>query len=183
METKQIEELVAKYNEGLADPAEVKLIEQLIESGGIELTQLRELDLLNKEVLKMEAPSPSIRLDDQFYSLLTKEKKKLVNGRFTFSIPDWNIVFPRLAFVSVVLIAGFAGGYYFNRPSQNQEVHVLTQQVSDLREMMVFSLLEKESATDRLKAVGLTSEMNQVSQKVTDALFKTMNHDDTEPAG
>ena len=178
METKQIEELVAKYNEGLADPAEVKLIEQLIESGGIELTQLRELDLLSKEVLKMEAPSPSIRLDDQFYSLLTKEKKKLVNGRLTFSMPDWNIVFPRLAFVSVVLIAGFAGGYYFNRPSQNQEVHVLTQQVSDLREMMVFSLLEKESATDRLKAVGLTSEMNQVSQKVTDALFKTMNQDD-----
>ena len=55
---------------------------------------------------------------------------------------------------------------------------MLTQQVSDLREMMVFSLLEKESATDRLKAVGLTSEMNQVSQKVTDALFKTMNQDD-----
>jgi len=42
----------------------------------------------------------------------------------------------------------------------------------------VFSLLEKESASDRLKAVSLTSEMNQVSQKVTTALFKTMNGDE-----
>ena len=150
METKQIEELVAKYNEGLADPSEVKLIEQLIESGAIELTQLRELDLLNQEVFTLEVPSPSIRLDDQFYSLLTKEKKKLVNERFLFSMPNWNVLFPRLAVASIVLIAGFAGGYFFNRPSQNQEVHILTQQVSDLREMMVFSLLEKESATDRL---------------------------------
>ena len=138
METKQIEELVAKYNEGLADPAEVKLIEQLIEAGAIELTQLRELDLLNQEVLKIEVPSPSIRLDDQFYSLLIKEKNKLVGGRFTLSMLKWNVLLPRFAFASLVLIAGFAGGYFFNSPSQNQDVHLLTQQVSDLREMMVF---------------------------------------------
>ena len=57
-------------------------------------------------------------------------------------------------------------------------MHELTQQVSDLREMMIFSLLEKESASERIKAVNLTSEMNEVSEKVTDALFKTMNRDE-----
>ena len=178
MEKKQIAEVIAKYNEGLADPSEVKLIEQLIEGGEVELTQLRELTLLNDQLLKIEDPSPSIRLDDQFHSMLTKEKGKQKRGRYSFAMPDWNVLVPRLAFASIVLITGFAGGYFFNRPAQHSEVHELTQQVSDLREMMVFSLLEKESATDRLKAVGLTSEMDQVSAKVTAALFKTMNQDD-----
>ena len=80
METRQIEELIAKYNEGLADPSEVKLIEQLLEAGEVELTQLHELNLLDEQLLKLEEPSPSIRLDDQFYSLLSDEKKKQRKG-------------------------------------------------------------------------------------------------------
>ena len=178
MEKKQKDEAIAKYNEGLADPSEVKLIEQLIETGEVELTQLRELNLLDEQLIKLEDPSPSLRLDDQFRSFLAEEKRKQIKGSFSFATPDWNVLLPRLAFASIVLIAGFVGGYFFNKPLQNTEVHELTQQVSDLREMMVFSLLEKESATDRLKAVGLTSEMDQVSVKVTAALFKTMNQDD-----
>ena len=178
METKHREELIAKYNEGLADPSEMKLIEQLIEAGEIQLTQLRELSFLDEQWTKMETPSPSLRLDDQFHALLAAEKKKQRKGSFSFPMPDWNVLLPRLAFASLVLIAGFIGGYLFNRPSENSEVHELTQQVSDLKEMMVFSLLEKESASERLKAVSLTNEMNQVSEKVTDALFKTMNRDE-----
>jgi hypothetical protein len=41
MEANKIDELVAKYNEGLADPSEVQQIEFLLESGHVELTQLR----------------------------------------------------------------------------------------------------------------------------------------------
>ena len=50
--------------------------------------------------------------------------------------------------------------------------------MSDLKEMMMLSLLEKESATDRLKAVSLSEDMGQASQKVTSALMQTLNHDD-----
>ena len=54
----------------------------------------------------------------------------------------------------------------------------LSQQVVDLKEMMMLSLLEKESATERLKAVSLTSEMYSASQKVTNALLETLNNDE-----
>ncbi|MBK7652828.1 MAG: hypothetical protein IPJ20_21615 [Flammeovirgaceae bacterium] len=43
VERKQIDELVAKYNEGLADPAEIKLMEKLIAAGEVDLTSLHEL--------------------------------------------------------------------------------------------------------------------------------------------
>ena len=177
MEKLQKEELVAKYNEGLADPAEIKLIEQLIESGELDLIQLRELAGLDEQIQKIEVPIPSINVDDQFYAALANEKKAL-KMKTSFSIPDWNFLFPRLAVAAILILIGFSAGYFVQSPSENKEVSQLTQEVSELKEMMMLSMLEKESATQRLKAVSLTSDMDQVSEKVTNALFATLNHDE-----
>jgi hypothetical protein len=177
MEKKQIEELVEKYNEGLADPAEVKIIEQLLESGEISLTQLQELSKLDAHLQYMETATPSLKLDDHFYAALATEKQK-TKSTFSFGIPDFNFLFPRVALAVVLLVMGFTAGYLLKPSEANKEVSVLTQEVSELKEMMMLSLLEKESASQRLKAVSLTSEMDQVSDKVTDALFVTLNQDE-----
>jgi hypothetical protein len=179
MEKKQIDELLAKYNEGLADPAEVKWIEQLMEAGEIELTQLRELEFFDHQIQKMISPVPSIHLDDKFYNTLAVEKQAGKDQLSTrFSWPSWNTFFPKLALGTFLILVGFSAGYFIQSPSSKNEVSQLTQEVSDLKEMVMLSLLEKESATQRLKAVSLSSEMNQVSEKVTNALFTTLNHDE-----
>lgn len=177
MEKMQREELIAKYNEGLADPSEIKLIEQLIESGNIDLTQLRELSGLDEQIQKMESITASMHLDDQFYAALASEKNAL-KARASFSISDWNFLFPRLAVAAILILIGFSAGYFIPSPSDKNEVSQLTKEVSELKEMMMLSMLEKESATQRLKAVSLTSEMDQASEKVTNALFATLNHDE-----
>jgi hypothetical protein len=177
MEKTQIEELVAKYNEGVADPKEIKLIEQLIESGEIELTQLRELSGLDEQIHKMKTLSPSLNLDDRFYTALANEKKH-IKKETSFSIPSLSFLFPRLAMAAVLILSGFSVGYFLQSPAQKSEVVELSQEVSNLKEMMMLSLLEKESATQRLKAVSLTSEMNEVSDKVTNALFLALNKDE-----
>jgi hypothetical protein len=177
MEQTKINELLAKYNAGLADAAEIKAIEQLIESGKIELAQLQELSQLDSQISQFNAGSPSTRLDVQFYSALAQEKKQNEKRSFSLTI-DWNSLFPRLALAASLLIAGFVGGYLLKSPSQDKSVVQLTQQVSELKEVMMLSMLEKESATERLKAVSLTSGMDQVSKKVTSALFKTLNGDE-----
>lgn len=177
MEEKQLNELVAKYNEGVADPAEVRLIEQLIEQGKLDLLQLNELSALDAQLVNLPEESPSLALDDRFYSMLDMEKKKVQQSAFSFSLPEWKMVWPRLAVAATLLMAGFLGGYWLKSPSQSSEVQALTQQVTDLKEMMMLTLLQKESATDRLKAVSLTSEM-PASTKITDALFETLNRDE-----
>lgn len=176
MEKKMIDELVAKYNEGLADPAEVRALEQLIEQGALELTQLRELTSFDEQLTKSEVPMPSMRLNDQFYSMLSEEKGKLNKG-FSFQLPSWNVLLPRFAFAAALMVISFVGGYFLQRPSGNPDAQQLTQQVGELKEMMMLSLLEKESASERLRAVSLTNDMVQVSDKVTQALFQTLNHD------
>ena len=97
MEKNSVEELIAKYNEGLADPMEIKLIEQLLEDGLVALTQLRELHLLDEQLTRTEAPAPSLELDAKFYAMLSEEKRKLQKAAIPFRMPDWNVLFPRLA--------------------------------------------------------------------------------------
>ncbi len=169
------EDLVAKYNEGLADPAEIAEIERLIESGAVELTELRQLDALNARILAAEDPSPSMRTDDRFYAMLAAEKRK--QRGFSIQWPTWSVLMPRVAFASVILIAGFAAGYWLRQPAPSGDVAVLKEEVSDLKEMVMLSLLENESASDRMRAVSLTNEMDMASAKVTDALFAALNSD------
>jgi predicted small integral membrane protein len=178
MEKNNIEELILKYNEGLADPSEIKMIESLIERGSIDLTRLNSLHQLDEQMDSMIDPVPSMRLDDQFRTWLSSEERKAQRRVFEFAWPNWSFLAPRLAVACVLILAGFAVGTFVQRPGGNAEVSALTKEVSTLKEMMMLSLLEKESATDRLKAVSLTSEMNNVSQKVTQALFQTLNEDE-----
>lgn len=178
MEKEKIEELIMKYNEGQGDPSEIKTIEQLIEDGTIELSQLRDLKALEAQVLRIESPVPTADLDDRFYQMLASQKRE---GRgFSWSgFFSWPELAPKLALASIMLLIGFFVGYLFMpSPQSTKEVAMLSQEISDLKEMMMLSLLEKESATERLKAVSLTSEMPSVSTKVTSALLQTLNNDE-----
>ncbi len=169
------EELLSKYNEGLADPAEIEALEKLIEEGAVELTQLRELKAFDDRITRIDEGAPSLQLDDRFYALLGAEKRR--QKGFTIQWPTWSFLMPRLALTSVLIFMGFAGGYWFQRPGRGSDVSSLTKEVSELKEMMMLSLLEKESASDRLRAVSLTGEMGSMSATVTEALFKTLNND------
>jgi len=175
MEKNRAKELVVKYNEGVVDPSEIQELELLIEKGIVSLMELKNLKLLEDNLMNTPDPNPSMELDNRFYSMLKEEKAK--ERTFRFQWPQWNLMMPKSSFALAILVAGFAGGYWFNQPQKRSEVASLTKEVTDLKEMVMLSLLEKESATDRLKAVSLTSEMSQASKKVTEALIKTLNED------
>lgn len=177
MEQQRVHELIIKYNKGLADPAEIRQLEELIEDGKVPLTALSNLHQLTEVIEKMSDPTPSMDLDHRFYAMLKAEKEKSSSKFFSISWPQLNLLLPRLAFGLVLIIAGFAGGYLLNKPAQQNDVMSLTKEVTDLKEMVMLALLEKESATDRLKAVSLTSEMGQASSTVTRALIQTLNQD------
>jgi hypothetical protein len=176
MEKVEKDALITRFNSGEATEAECKIIETLIANGELELTDLTDIQNLAKSVDSLYDPSPSIHLDDRFYALLAKEKRKAQG--FSFSLPEWNALWPRLAFAICFTGIGLWIGYSVANKKTQSSVTQLTQEVGDLKEMMMLSLLEKESATERLKAVSLTNDMSSASKNVTDALIKTLNYDD-----
>ena len=178
MNREQINNLLEKYNNGNASEHDLIQVEQLLENGLIQLEDLHDLEVVSDKLERVEYPVPSPDLDVQFYQMLAAEKRRherhSTKSWFTFSAFS-----PAFAFASITFIAGILLGYFILRPasSSTDQIRALTTEVNDLREMMMLSLLEKESATDRLKAVRLSQEIGEVSSSVTRALIATLNND------
>jgi hypothetical protein len=173
------DELIAKFKQGILTPGEEHQLEKMIEKNEVALEELDGLQQLQDYILAIETPSPSIDLDAKFHQMLAEHKRSSMTKTWKqwFQLPE---LMPRFAIAAVTLLIGLAAGYFI-RPktsADGSEMSKVREEVASLKEMMMLSLLEKESATDRLKAVNLTQEMDQASQKVTAALLKTLNNDD-----
>jgi hypothetical protein len=58
-----------------------------------------------------------------------------------------------------------------------KQLEELTAQVSEMREIMMKSLLQNPSASERIRGVSYTSEIKTVNPGVIDALLTTLNND------
>lgn len=178
MKAENIQELLYRYNSGQAGADEIKEIERLIAEGLIQLEDIEGFEKIEGHILTMKTPEPSSALDTRFFQMLRQEKNASAKSTWS-SFFDWNAFVPRVAFAAVTLLLGLAVGYLLRAPGHKEEqIAALGEEISVLKEMMMLSLLEQESATDRLKAVNLTQEMDQASMKVTSALLQTLNNDE-----
>ncbi|HYC84401.1 MAG TPA: HEAT repeat domain-containing protein [Chryseosolibacter sp.] len=179
MNDMHIRDLIQKFNAGNLTTAEQLEFERLIEAGQVDPATLEALAPVGQKLDSIEFPSPSADLDDRFYRMLALQKRQARSGFSWSQFFSWPEFAPKLAFASIALVIGIAVGYWV-KPAPGPDVQYarVTNELAQLREMMMLSLLEKESATERLKAVNLTQEMHQVSNKVTGALIQTLNSDE-----
>ncbi|HET6256425.1 MAG TPA: HEAT repeat domain-containing protein [Puia sp.] len=64
------------------------------------------------------------------------------------------------------------------KPSaESKQLEALTAQVHEMRELMMLSLLQNPSASERIRAVSYTSEIRHVNPNIAAALLATLNND------
>jgi len=101
--------------------------------------------------------------------------------RFYVQPPENRGLWLKIAAAFILVIAGFAAGFMVNRPviaySNKQQVDSLSAQLHDMRQMIMLSLLENPSASERIRGVSYTSEISQVNTKMINALLATLNND------
>jgi hypothetical protein len=61
--------------------------------------------------------------------------------------------------------------------SESKQLEALTAQVHEMRELMMLSLLQNPSASERLRAVSYTSDIRHVNPNIAAALLATLNND------
>ncbi|MES2329336.1 MAG: zf-HC2 domain-containing protein [Bacteroidota bacterium] len=89
----------------------------------------------------------------------------------------------QMAYTIVLVIIGLGFGYLINRQSPNsgyankQEITALNKEVHEMKEMMMLSLLENPSASERIRGVSYTSEIKSANKEVIDALLYTLDND------
>lgn len=177
MDHGKIQKLIEQFNANSLTAEGQAELERLIENGEVSLDQFGAIGKLDQQIGKLDLGAPAKDLDDRFYQMLALEKASLAQSFSWKRFFSWPRLMPKLAFAGLSLIIGIAIGFFVQPAPKTDDMQSLRQEVRDMKEMMMLSLLEKESATERLKAVSLTEQMDGASTAVTQALIKTLNED------
>ena len=180
------EKLISGYKAGNQTESERSEMEAAIAAGHLDLDELDTFTHFNNRLLAVPVPTPSERLRSNFYQMLAEEKRinktspgfgqwliGLVNNlKNEFSLG-------RLAYGLILISLGVVLGLY-TRPEKTTDgdkLVALTAEMQQLKKMMMLTLLEQPAATERLKAVNLTADMEQADDKVIRSLLQTLNND------
>ena len=87
-----------------------------------------------------------------------------------------------VAWSAVLLVIGiFAGSYYGNRPTRpiaNQdEIAAMHTELTNMRQLVVLSMLQQQSASERLQGVSWSQQEEHLDPQVMSALLHTLRFD------
>ena len=188
MKKEKLEELVAEYLNGDMSPQQKEEFKKILKQNGFALNELLELENLFNQLDDFEVPEPSEKMDEYFYSLLEefKEKEQKSDQKKENAVSFFQSFFPQkyipqIAYSLLLLIIGWAAGAWI-LPSSRYENQIvqMTSQIQDMREMMMLTMIDQPSATERIKAVNLTNNFETADDKIVHALLKTLNNDENE---
>ena len=168
---------IMDYLDDPEDPEKQATVQQLIAAGELSEHELTQWTTTFHQTRQLAQPVPSDRLRANVYDIIRRETPR---QEHTFSwLPDWwyhSAV--QLAGATLLVLLGVALGFWL-RPTSAYETQLtaLSGEVQRMREMMILTLLEQPSATQRLKAVSISTELSQTDEKIYQALLKTLNHD------
>lgn len=138
----------------------------------------------NLEVL--ETPQPSLEAKDRFNAMLKgyQEGIEATPGnqlsQFFKDLVNWwqGSYIPQAIMGIALLLLGIQIGFNLQNGNNEQQVSGLTKEVQEMKEMMMLTLMEQQSASQRLRAVNMSYEINDQNNRITEVLLKTLSNDE-----
>lgn len=194
MNCKDIQAKLIDYLDGRLDEASTTEIEEHLSACAAcsrEMEDVQEL-MTAMETTSLETPPAALR--DSFNMMLQSELNMQTTtniieefptatqppatdaGIFRFSSPLWRVA------AAVILVAGGIGIGMTLRPkpaepSAREEIADMRKELKEMKEEVLFNLINDESASQRIKAVSYVDGMASPDQPVIGALVNTLNHD------
>lgn len=139
-----------------------------------EYEQLKEVMNLMEKEEELE-PDPIGR--DHFLEMLESEKSRSSGneGKDINIQLSWNTLYKVAAAIALVML-GFFGSKMINQ--DNNEMLALQQELQETRELVLLSMMKQESASERIKGVMASYDLDQGDEEIVNALVNAMNNDD-----
>jgi hypothetical protein len=139
--------------------------------------------------LPLEEPSRALRAN--FYQMIEAYRLGLQSGAGVVQKPspveagrEWlKRLWPRnpllqLATAGLALVFGLVAGHLYTTRGHDQErIAQLSTEMQHMRQLVALSLLQQQSASDRLQGVSYSVRMEPADEEVLSALVDTLNHD------
>ncbi len=184
-ETREI--MILDYLNGELEGEQLKQFEGLLAAGEINKDEVEQMAYMLNGLGEIPVPEPGIQMEMRFYDMLAHELKAertkvqpdgWLNAMQAFLQTAWPA---RLAYSLLVFVVGFAIAWKVapkaGPSAPEHDLQALSLEVKQMKEMLVFTLLEQSSASERIKAVNLSQGLDEADQRILEALFKTLDND------
>lgn len=126
-----------------------------------------------------EEPGPNVRA--RFYQMLEayeegrrERESPKPSGFWSFlRQPAFQVGFS----VAMLALGIFAGSQFFGNRGSHEEVATLKSEVQNMRQLVALSLLQQQSASDRLRGVNYSYRVEPSDTEVLSALLRTVKTD------
>lgn len=184
----RVADLVPDYLAGTADAAARAELWEHISGCALCRRELESLETLWRKLgaLPEEQPGPAVRA--RFYAMLQGYREGVgPAGAPSKPLGLWSMFTERwspaalafqMAMVLVLVAAGAATGYMLGRPARSDtEIAAMRGEVQHLRQLVALSLLQQQSASERLRGVTFSRRLPAGDPAVTSALLRTLEDD------
>lgn len=143
--------------------------------------EVKELIQLHDNINQIPVPEPSEAMKEGFHKKLKSieaysfSTESIVNNKTSIIQLFQKSDFLKIAASIILFALGYLAGILTNK--QSKETSTLLTELQQTREILVLTLLEQPSATDRLKAVNISYQIENQDQKIIDALLTILNND------
>jgi len=176
-----LENTILDFLDGKLTPKQEKSLLNQLQEAGIE-DDLESLKSIAGDLGALETPEPGPGLNRKFYHMLedfrNREAQPFLN-RVSQWLHDQRLqrYTVRFAYTAAFLIIGWIAGR--TMPGRiNPEMSALSTEVSQMKKMMTFSMLNQSSVAERIRAVHYMKSLASVDEDVVHALIQTVNSDD-----
>jgi hypothetical protein len=136
-------------------------------------TELEEVKTIWTQLGNVPAAEPEANLRARFDLMLEAYQNGLQRPARTWRRPIFEF-----AAAAAVLVLGITIGYRMHTPvTSNPELAELRSELSQTRQMVALSLMQQQSATDRLRGVSWSYQLREPGADVLHALLDVLTHD------
>lgn len=179
------EDLVLEYITGDLSHARKRELELLLAERGFEPEELRRLREIYGRLGELPVPEPGEAMSDGFYAMLETEKERLAARYGEGELParrpaagGFGRLWPRLAYAALFILIGWSAAYWVT-PSRRYETKLqyMTIEMAEMKKMMMFSMLNRTSVSERLQAVQYLQDLVAEDDQVLTAMLDVFERD------
>jgi anti-sigma factor RsiW len=146
----------------------------------------QELEALGESLAHLSPEQPSPALRRRFQAMLDAYQEgrdeaspfsPSRSGPFEWS---WLWMRPAVAMGAaalLLLVVGFLAGRYLNDGHSHEEIAAMQSDLTNMRQLVVLSMLQQDSASQRLQGVTWSTRQQQADPKILGALLHTLRYD------
>ncbi|MEM1136324.1 MAG: HEAT repeat domain-containing protein [Bacteroidota bacterium] len=178
--------LMMEYLEGKLDNDKAARLDAFINEHEDFKKEFGNMKNLWMNMSQLEIPEASPKMKTSFYAMLAgyqqglEAKKDSLWEQALLLLQKWwtKSYVPQAVLGVTLLLLGIQIGYNLQKSGDQEKMLGLTKEVQQMKQMMLLTLIEQQSATQRLKAVNLAYEIDNYDAKVVATLFHTLYNDE-----